>query len=178
MIHPEWRRVTRTGAVATVRRASMRRLSCGCRSKPIVCCRCSIVSSRLRYRNELRSLLRACPQQGYDAIFAAGSATIQKLLANPKWLDSPNVGFFGVLHTWGRDRVKWLAWLFLGWTFWLGSGAAPQPDRYVSKRPLCEHCGGMLHIVAITDSSGRVLISREVPQPALADRATNYLDSG
>ena len=31
--------------------------------------------------DELRSLLRACPQEGYDAIFAAGSATIQKLLA-------------------------------------------------------------------------------------------------
>ena len=29
-----------------------------------------------------------------------------------------------------RDRVKWLVWLFLGWTYWLGSGVAPQPDRY------------------------------------------------
>ncbi len=53
--------------------------------------------------DELRSLLRACPKDGYDTIFAAGSATIQKLLASPKWLGSPNVGFFGVLHTWGRD---------------------------------------------------------------------------
>ncbi len=51
--------------------------------------------------DELRSLLRACPPERYDAIFAAGSATIQKLLADPKWLGSANVGFFGVLHTWG-----------------------------------------------------------------------------
>ena len=288
--------------------------------------------------DELRSLLRACPKDGYDTIFAAGSATIQKLLASPKWLGSPNVGFFGVLHTWGRDpeiyhphvhfvvpcggvsedgrkwiatpshflfpeavaspiyrqkfreilraadlekhvdptvwrkwwevnvkpvsdgravlkylapyvfrvaisdnrilectdesvtykytpsgtkttktrtvdgvkfvrgflqhtlpksflkvryygwmasnsrttrdRVKWLVWLFLGWTFWLGSGVAPQPDRYESKRPPCEHCGGTLHLIAITDGSGRVLVSRVLPSPALAEHATNYLDSG
>ena len=287
---------------------------------------------------ELRSLLRACPQEGYDAIFAAGAATIQKLLADPKWLGAPNVGFFGVLHTWGRDpmifhphvhfvvpcggvskdgkkwigtpstflfpeavaspiyrqkfreilgaedlekhvdptvwrkwwevsvkpvsdgravlkylapyvfrvaisdnrivkctdesvtykytpsgtkttktrtvdgvkfvrgflqhalpksylkvryygwmasnsrmtrdRVKWLAWLFLGWTYWLASGVAPQPDRYVSKRPPCEHCGGMLHLITITDGSGRILVSRPLPSPALADHVTKYLDSG
>lgn len=52
---------------------------------------------------ELRGLLRACPREGYEAIFSAGSETIQKLLTNPKWLGSDNVGFFGVLQTWGRD---------------------------------------------------------------------------
>ncbi len=54
---------------------------------------------------ELRGLLRACPREGYDAIFSAGSETIQKLLTNPKWLGSDNVGFFGVLQTWGRDPI-------------------------------------------------------------------------
>ena len=77
-----------------------------------------------------------------------------------------------------RDRVKWLVWLFLGWTFWLGSGVAPQPDRFVSKRPPCEHCGGQLHLIAITDGNGRVLVSRDLPRPVLANHATNYLDSG
>ena len=52
---------------------------------------------------ELRGLLRVCPQEGYEAIFSAGSETIQKLLKSPKWLGSDNVGFFGVLQTWGRD---------------------------------------------------------------------------
>ncbi|MEZ6035766.1 MAG: hypothetical protein R3C17_21925 [Planctomycetaceae bacterium] len=32
--------------------------------------------------------------------------------------------------------------------------------------------------VAITDSSGRVLVSRPRPSTALADHVTNYLDSG
>lgn len=54
---------------------------------------------------ELRGLLRACPRQGYEAIFSSGSATIQDLLKNPKWLGSDNVGFFGVLQTWGRDPM-------------------------------------------------------------------------
>ena len=54
---------------------------------------------------ELRGLLRACPNEGYEAIFATGSATILKLLTKPKWLGSDKVGFFGVLQTWGRDRT-------------------------------------------------------------------------
>jgi hypothetical protein len=35
-----------------------------------------------------------------------------------------------------------------------------------------------LHLIAITDSNGRVLVSRALPLPALADHTTNYLDSG
>ena len=57
---------------------------------------------------ELRPLLRANQKAGYEAIFAAGSQTIRTLIKNPKNLGSTNlgstqVGFFGVLHTWGRD---------------------------------------------------------------------------
>ena len=97
-----------------------------------------------------------------------------------------------------RDRVKWLAWLFLGWTYWLASGVAPQPASGKGVRPQlperpggccaqlspdpvsrrCEHCGGMLHLIAITDGNGRILVSRPLPQTSLADHVTNYLDSG
>lgn len=52
---------------------------------------------------ELRSLLRAHPEVGYAAIFEAGSETIRTLLKKPKNLGSDQLGFFGVLHTWGRD---------------------------------------------------------------------------
>ena len=52
---------------------------------------------------ELRSLLRANPEVGYAAIFEAGSETIRTLLKKPKYLGSDQVGFLGVLHTWGRD---------------------------------------------------------------------------
>ncbi len=53
---------------------------------------------------ELRPTLRAHQQAGYDALFAAGSETIRKLLAG-RWLGTSKVGFFGVLHTWGRDPM-------------------------------------------------------------------------
>jgi hypothetical protein len=52
---------------------------------------------------ELRLLLRANQAAGYDAIFQAGSQTIRTLLKNPRNLGSDQIGFFGVLHTWGRD---------------------------------------------------------------------------
>ena len=93
----------------------------------------------------------------------------------------PKVRYYGWMASNSRttrDRVKWLVWLYLGWTYWLGSGVVPQPERYEPKRPPCPHCGGQLHLIAITDGSGRVLVSRDVPRPTLASHATNYLDSG
>ena len=48
-------------------------------------------------------MLRHHPKEGYEAIFHAGSETIRTLLAEPKNLGSKKIGFFGVLHTWGRD---------------------------------------------------------------------------
>lgn len=35
-------------------------------------------------------------------MFAASSATIRKLAADPRYVGSSQCGFFGVLHTWGR----------------------------------------------------------------------------
>ncbi len=52
---------------------------------------------------ELRRLLRGNQKAGYEAIFRAGSQTIRTLLNNDKNLGSDKLGFFGVLHTWGRD---------------------------------------------------------------------------
>lgn len=53
----------------------------------------------------VRRVLRTHQREGYAAIFNCGSDTIHGILANPKFLDSRNVGFFGVLHTWGRDPM-------------------------------------------------------------------------
>lgn len=51
------------------------------------------------FRSFVRSHQRLC----YAALFAASSATIRKLAADPKYVGSSDCGFFGVLHTWGRD---------------------------------------------------------------------------
>jgi hypothetical protein len=58
------------------------------------------------------------------------------------------------------------------WTFWLASGVAPQPERFVSSRPLCEQCAGTMHFIDISDRTGRVVAGRLLP-----DHATEYLDN-
>jgi hypothetical protein len=50
----------------------------------------------------LRAFVRAQQRIAYAALFEASSSSIQTLAADPKYLGSPRVGFFGVLHTWGR----------------------------------------------------------------------------
>ena len=72
-----------------------------------------------------------------------------------------------------RDMVRWLVWLFLGWTYWLGSGIAPQPERRTPQAPRCSHCGGDLELKGVIDNKGRVLGRRSLPE-----HATDYLDSG
>lgn len=50
----------------------------------------------------LREFVRSHPRECYAAIFAASSETIRTLAADPKYVGSPDCGFTGVLHTWGR----------------------------------------------------------------------------
>lgn len=52
---------------------------------------------------ELRSLLRRAQRDGYTAIFDCGSETIRDVASATKSLKGCELGFFGVLHTWGRD---------------------------------------------------------------------------
>lgn len=54
---------------------------------------------------ELRSVLRGCQRDGYAALFEAGSETIRDLGASSKYLSGCTLGYFGVLHTWGRDPL-------------------------------------------------------------------------
>ena len=54
---------------------------------------------------ELRRVLRAHQRDGYTAIFNAGSETIRDLGASSKYLAGCQLGYFGVLHTWGRDPM-------------------------------------------------------------------------
>ena len=68
------------------------------------------------------------------------------------------------------DEVKWLVWLFLGWTYWLASGYAPQ-EKPLTTPLRCKVCGGTLRVVEVTFES---LQSRGiVPTGSLG-----YYDSG
>jgi hypothetical protein len=51
---------------------------------------------------ELRGFVRQNQRLGYAALFGASSTAIRDLAANPQWVGTPQPGFFGVLHTWGR----------------------------------------------------------------------------
>ena len=51
----------------------------------------------------LRPFLRAHQRPGYGALFEASAGSIKTLVANPRWIGGDQAGFFGVLHTWGRQ---------------------------------------------------------------------------
>ena len=51
----------------------------------------------------LRNIVRANQQVCYKALFDAGSQTIRQLASGPRFIGTDRLGFFGALHTWGRD---------------------------------------------------------------------------
>jgi hypothetical protein len=52
--------------------------------------------------------------------------------------------------------ARWLVWLWLGWTFCLGS-VLVKPEIPKHAPPKCDGCGGDLRLIGITDSSGQWL---------------------
>ena len=63
------------------------------------------------------------------------------------------------------ENVRWLVWLYRGWTYWLGS-AMFQPEIKPRRGPVCSDCGGELELEAITDPFGRTIYRREQPARA------------
>src|SRR5271157_593094 len=51
---------------------------------------------------ELRALARSHQRVIYAALFEASSQALRALAVNPRFLGTDRLGFFGVLHTWGR----------------------------------------------------------------------------
>src|SRR5262249_20136918 len=51
---------------------------------------------------ELRELARSHQRAVYSALFQASSDALRSLAADPKFVGTDRIGFFGVLHTWGR----------------------------------------------------------------------------
>ena len=75
------------------------------------------------------------------------------------------VRYFGWMAAHSRmtlDRIRWLVWLYLGWTYWLGSGLAPPPEPPPS-RIRCAHCGAPLQLLAILEARGFALYQRPPP---------------
>jgi len=53
--------------------------------------------------NTLRRFVRSNQRLGYSAMFKASSQAIKKLAADQKYMGGDLPGFFGLLHTWGRQ---------------------------------------------------------------------------
>lgn len=51
----------------------------------------------------LRAFARSHPRQAYQAMFEASSGALKALAEDPRHIGTKRPGFFGVLHTWGRD---------------------------------------------------------------------------
>lgn len=51
----------------------------------------------------LRKVVRAHQDVCYRALFDCGSQTIHELASGKRFVGTKRMGFFGVLHTWGRD---------------------------------------------------------------------------
>jgi hypothetical protein len=82
-----------------------------------------------------------------------------------------------------RELVKWLVWLCLGWTFWLGSGVAGPPQQARKKTVCCAECGEPMRITRVTHGDATSMVERSM-QTAKQRRKTlrqhkfPYLDSG
>ncbi len=63
-------------------------------------------------------------------------------------------------------NVRWLVWLWKGWTYWLGS-AMFQPK--LRKRPVlaCQRCGDEMELMIITNQHGTpIWLRRDTPEPS------------
>jgi len=59
-------------------------------------------------------------------------------------------------------EVRWLIWVWLGWTLWLGS-LLPEPKSHERPLPKCDRCGGELELQGITGADGHWIWQRLVP---------------
>jgi hypothetical protein len=55
----------------------------------------------------LRKIVRANQRVCYKTLFDAGSQTILKLASGKRFIGTDRLGFFGALHTWGRDPATY-----------------------------------------------------------------------
>jgi hypothetical protein len=78
----------------------------------------------------LRDVARGHQRAVYSALFEASSAALRRLAAEPKFVGTDRIGFFGVLHTWGRTleyhpHVHYVV---------PGGGVSPDGSRWLPSR--------------------------------------------
>ncbi len=51
---------------------------------------------------QLRRFIRSNQKIAYTAMFDSAAQALKKLARDPRFVGADQIGFFGVLHTWGR----------------------------------------------------------------------------
>jgi hypothetical protein len=108
----------------------------------------------------------------YQSRTVSGEAFLRGFLQHSLPKGFQKIRYYGWMSPNNRTRleeVRWLVWLFLGWTFWLGSAYGVAEVVSAEATPVeCPDCGRPMRMIGITFRS----LS---PLPA---HALTYLDSG
>ena len=64
---------------------------------------CAYFLATFTIPDELRAVARNHPRVVYDALLSEASASLRTLEADPRFVGCNVAGFFGVLHTWGKQ---------------------------------------------------------------------------
>jgi Putative transposase len=56
------------------------------------------------------------------------------------------------------DLVRWLVWLYRGWTYWLASAHAPQTELKPPPTMVCPRCGSAMQLVKVIYKNCSLLV--------------------
>ena len=77
-------------------------------------------------------------------------------------------GWMSQNHQMAIDTIRWLVWLYLGWTYWLASGHAPPDPKPPCPPVRCAECGNVMRIASVSYCNNALMWQYGV----------DYLDSG
>jgi len=144
--------------------------------------RVAISNHRIVACDERSVTFRYTPSEGGETITrtVSGEEFVRGFLQHTLPRGFQKLRYYGWMSSNSKitlESVKWLVWLFLGWTYWLGSGHAPPPVRRPASPVRCAECGGAMRMVSITFDALPASCLAGGPG-ALPEHAIKYLDSG
>jgi len=114
---------------------------------------------------------RPTETKGWKTRRVAGTEFVRGFVQHTLPRGFHKVRYYGWMSPHSRiplDEVRWLVWLFLGWTYHLASAHAPQEPPYREPVARCPECGGPMRVVRVSHQ----------PMTTLPEHSIAYLDSG
>lgn len=109
--------------------------------------------------SELRPLARSNQKIVYEAMFKASSESLIALAADPRFIGCDKPGFFGILHTWGRDMCyhPHIHYIVPGGGLKDGKWISSRDHHYVDIRPLSKLFRGKFIALLKKDGLGSLM---------------------